>query len=96
MSIRLALLLSTALLATPAFAQQEGDQPVPEQGPPVEPLMEDTPAGEPAAEAPENDSWDVATPRGPGELVSLDVTEGTWMSLDVHPSGEKTGCMSHW
>ncbi|WP_343345752.1 amidohydrolase family protein [Sphingomicrobium sp. XHP0239] len=88
MSIRLALLIGSAFIATPALAQ-DSDEPTPEQGPPVEPLMEDMPTGEPAAEAPENDSWDVAQMRGSGDMVNLDVTEGTWMSLDVSPNGSE-------
>lgn len=33
-------------------------------------------------------AWDVASPPGPAGSVSIDVKEGTWMSLDVSPDGQ--------
>ena len=33
--------------------------------------------------------WDVSAPPGDSISISIDVTEGTWMSLDVAPSGEQ-------
>ncbi len=33
--------------------------------------------------------WDVAGVHGPGRSVSFTVTEGTWMSVDVHPDGDR-------
>jgi imidazolonepropionase-like amidohydrolase/Tol biopolymer transport system component len=33
--------------------------------------------------------WDVSAVRGPGQEVTIDVREGTWMSLDVAPDGEQ-------
>ncbi|MEN3973027.1 amidohydrolase family protein [Sphingomicrobium sp. XHP0235] len=88
MSIRLALLLGAAFVSSPAYAQDE-DAPVPNQPPPAEPLMNEGETGEPSTEAPENEEWDVATLHGPGEMVPIEVTEGTWMSLDVSPSGRE-------
>ncbi|MBI3924555.1 MAG: PD40 domain-containing protein [Armatimonadetes bacterium] len=37
----------------------------------------------------EEKPWDVTRPRGPSRQVPLDVTEGTWMSLDVSPDGKE-------
>lgn len=34
-------------------------------------------------------AWDVSAPPGPAQEVSVDVTEGTWMSVDVSPDGEQ-------
>lgn len=31
--------------------------------------------------------WDVNAPRGPAQEVAIDVTEGTWMNVDVSPDG---------
>jgi len=38
--------------------------------------------------ASEADAWDVTAPPLPTRDVEIDVTEGTWMSLDVSPDGE--------
>ena len=51
-----------------------------------------TPAGAttPAAEAEKKEEkWDVNNPPGPAYDVPIDVTEGTWMSLDVSPDGKE-------
>lgn len=32
--------------------------------------------------------WDVTNPPGPKSTINIDVTEGTWMSLDVSPDGK--------
>ena len=32
--------------------------------------------------------WDVTNPPGPKKSIDIDVTEGTWMSLDVSPDGK--------
>jgi imidazolonepropionase-like amidohydrolase/Tol biopolymer transport system component len=42
------------------------------------------PSGDAGGDAP---SWDVAAPPVEGRDVTIDVTEGTWMSLDVSPDG---------
>lgn len=34
------------------------------------------------------DKWDVNNPPGPSKQVSIDVEQGTWMSVDVSPDGE--------
>jgi hypothetical protein len=36
----------------------------------------------------DDDSWDVGGTFGPVETVRFSTSEGTWMNLDVHPSGE--------
>ncbi|MEL6346378.1 MAG: amidohydrolase, partial [Myxococcota bacterium] len=45
-------------------------------------------AAEDAAEE-ETPEWDVNAPPGPSETVSISVSEGTWMSVDVSPDGER-------
>ena len=35
------------------------------------------------------EKWDVNNPPGPSTEVAIDVTEGTWMSLDVSPDGKE-------
>lgn len=39
--------------------------------------------------ADEEPDWDVQNPPGPSHEVAIDVTEGTWMSLDVSPDGQE-------
>ena len=34
-------------------------------------------------------AWEVASSLGEGDEVAIDVTEGTWMSVDVSPSGDR-------
>lgn len=46
------------------------------------------PAAEPAP-APEAPPYDVSAPHGPGKDVHLDLSEGTWMGLDVSPDGTR-------
>src|SRR5687768_8613011 len=45
----------------------------------------------PATEPEKKDAkkWDVNNPPGPSYDVTIDVTEGTWMSLDVSPDGKE-------
>jgi imidazolonepropionase-like amidohydrolase/Tol biopolymer transport system component len=43
-------------------------------------------ADAPKAEAPK---WDVNAPQGPSHEVKIDVTTGTWLSLDVSPDGKE-------
>ncbi len=40
-------------------------------------------------EAKKEEKWDVQTPPGEWRDVSIDVDEGTWISLDVSPDGEE-------
>ncbi|MCJ7420760.1 amidohydrolase family protein [Sphingomicrobium astaxanthinifaciens] len=78
MKTLLSLLASTALVAAPAWAQDE-------HGHSHDPVI----VPEAVAEAPESESsdWDVTELRGPGEMVPLDTSEGTWISLDISPDG---------
>ena len=39
-------------------------------------------------ESEEEAGWDVSAPPGPAETVDIDVTSGTWMSVDVSPDGQ--------
>lgn len=50
------------------------------------PAYAQAPAPEAKAEAPK---WDVNAPPGPTREVPIDVTSGTWMSLDVSPDGKE-------
>ena len=49
------------------------------------------PASEPEKKPGENDDkkWDVNNPPGPSYDVPIDVTSGTWISLDVSPDGKE-------
>lgn len=79
------LLATAALLALacPAAAQ------VPEPAPaPVVASAETPVATPPADEAKAEDAkWDVQNPPGPTRDIPIDVTRGTWMSVDVSPDG---------
>ncbi|HEX2251782.1 MAG TPA: amidohydrolase family protein [Thermoanaerobaculia bacterium] len=46
-------------------------------------------AGGDGQEDDEEEEWDVTRPPGPARQVTVDVTEGTWMSLDVSPDGRE-------
>ena len=35
------------------------------------------------------EKWDVQSPQGPARTANIDVTTGTWMSLDVSPDGQE-------
>ena len=41
------------------------------------------------AHAGPEEPWDVAEPHGPGREVAFATDEGTWMSVDVHPDGDR-------
>ncbi|HVL40678.1 MAG TPA: amidohydrolase, partial [Brevundimonas sp.] len=45
------------------------------------------PAAAAAAAPAETPKWDVQNPPGPSRDIPIDVTRGTWMSLDVSPDG---------
>ncbi|HEX8471547.1 MAG TPA: amidohydrolase family protein [Brevundimonas sp.] len=80
---------------TPAL-QDAPPAPTPEK-PAPEPVLETAtpadvataaPATAPDATAtPDKPKWDVNNPPGPSHDVKIDVTQGTWMSLDVSPDG---------
>lgn len=46
-------------------------------------------AAGPAAEADKPAKWSVEEPRGEFKEVTIDVTEGTWLSLDLSPDGRE-------
>jgi len=46
-------------------------------------------AAKPSDASSKKPSWDVNAPPGPKKTVSIDTSTGTWMSVDVHPSGKK-------
>jgi len=62
----------------------EGDRAVPaEQAAPQTPLPVAA-----ASVAEDSDDWDVANPPLPRRQIPIDVTEGTWMNVDVSPDGQ--------
>ena len=70
------LLTTVAALAVafPAFAQNG-------------PTSDSTAAAAPTT--PDKPKWDVQNPPGASHDATIDVTEGTWMSLDVSPDGRE-------
>src|SRR5688572_24148120 len=67
-------------------SQQKDAPPVP--APVVAPVPGAVaPAAEP--EKKEEKKWDVNNPPGPSHDVTIDVTNGTWMSLDLSPDGKE-------
>ncbi|CAN5442434.1 amidohydrolase family protein [soil metagenome] len=86
----LAAMAQTQSPPTPAPAPEAAPPaPTPEQ-PAPQPVLETpaTTAAPPATAEAEKPKWDVNNPPGPSHDVNLDVTEGTWMSLDVSPDGQ--------
>src|SRR5205085_315024 len=87
------LFASIALVSWPAL----GQAPVPPVAPPspqpgqAEPLMNPRPEGIQSSPTggKKDGKWDVAARHGPGHEVPIDVTEGTWISLDVSPDGRE-------
>ena len=66
-------------IASPALAQTPPT--------PVEPTPEAGAAPD-AAKADDKPKWDVQNPPGPSRDIPIDVTQGTWMSVDVSPDGQ--------
>ncbi|MDI6623705.1 MAG: amidohydrolase family protein [Brevundimonas sp.] len=88
------LLATAALLALACPAMAQTPEPVsPIAGPPVpapveeqaQPDSQAAPAV--AAASDETPKWDVQNPPGPSRDIPIDVTRGTWMSVDVSPDG---------
>jgi len=67
-------------------ASQQKDAPAPAPPAPV-PANATAPAAEP--EKKDEKKWDVNNPPGPSYDVDIDVSEGTWMSIDVSPDGRE-------
>src|SRR5437763_16022659 len=79
----------------PASQEQQKQDSQKKDAPPPAPVSS---AGQPspspigaegAAEKKEDKKWDVNNPPGPQYDVPIDVTEGTWLSLDVSPDGNE-------
>ncbi|MCA1749039.1 MAG: amidohydrolase family protein [Sphingomonadales bacterium] len=100
----LALILATPALGQVAPTESEQDpvkatetteeeaREAAEEAPPV-PAGDAAPtqrAAAPAAatEAEAEDEWDVSNPPLPRRTVNIDVSEGTWMNVDVSPDGQ--------
>jgi Tol biopolymer transport system component/imidazolonepropionase-like amidohydrolase len=66
-------------------SQQKDAPPAPQPAP--LPAGAVAPASE--AEKKEEKKWDVMNPPGPAKDVAIDVTNGTWLSLDVSPDGRE-------
>jgi imidazolonepropionase-like amidohydrolase/Tol biopolymer transport system component len=77
-----AFLTTVALLALACPAAAQTPEPV------AIPLpVQDEGAAAGAAVAAATPKWDVQNPPGPSRDIPIDVTRGTWMSLDVSPDG---------
>ncbi len=82
----------------PEKAEQE-PRPVEQELQKKESQSKDAPAPAPASGTPaaataepekkKDEKWDVMNPPGPSYDVNLDVTDGTWLSLDVSPDGKE-------
>ena len=86
------LLATAALLALACPATAQTPEPVsPIAAPPVpapaEAQAQPDPQAAPAAASTEAAKWDVQNPPGPSRDIPIDVTRGTWMSVDVSPDG---------
>jgi Tol biopolymer transport system component/imidazolonepropionase-like amidohydrolase len=65
---------------------QRKDAPPAAQATP-DPAAATTPASAP--EAKDEKKWDVNAPPGPSHDVAIDVTEGTWVNVDLSPDGKE-------
>ncbi|HEY8180784.1 MAG TPA: amidohydrolase family protein [Thermoanaerobaculia bacterium] len=63
--------------------KKDAPQPAPAAAPPS-PI-----AAEGPSEKKKDEKWDVSKPPGPRHDVPIDVTEGTWLNLDVSPDGKE-------
>ena len=84
----------------PEKGEQE-PRPVSQELQKQESQQKDAPAPAPAAQTPaaavtpaaepekKDEKWDVNNPPGPSSVANLDVTEGTWLSVDVSPDGKE-------
>jgi Tol biopolymer transport system component len=77
--------LATTLLALLAAAA------APAQAPAASPAATASPSPTPAAAPAGKDTpkWDVNAAPGPKSTANIDVTEGTWMTVDVSPDGKE-------
>ena len=76
----------------PAPAPQDAPPPPTPEKPAPEPVLDTATPATTATPAPvvtpDKPKWDVNNPPGPSHDVKIDVTQGTWMSLDVSPDGQ--------
>jgi Tol biopolymer transport system component/imidazolonepropionase-like amidohydrolase len=79
MRIVLSAVVSLSVAST-GWAQTAGNASTP---------PEPTVASVATTEADEAPKWDVQVPPGPAHDAAIDVTEGTWMALDVSPDGRE-------
>ena len=73
---------------------QKKDAPAPVPTPAPAPTGDQTGAAAPCpapaeTEKKDDKKWDVMNPPGPHDDVAIDVSEGTWLSLDVSPDGKE-------
>ncbi|MFP3940150.1 MAG: amidohydrolase, partial [Thermoanaerobaculia bacterium] len=89
----LAVLILALLASVPATAAQpperhpDAQTPAAQEPPPAGASEEESETTGVEGEGGDEDGWDVDAPPGPSSTVAIDVTEGTWMSLDVSPDG---------
>ena len=89
MSDRLWLLVLLAIFLQPCqlVSQDKSDQPAATTPSPKETTGKtDHQDGSPNEEKPD---WSIETPPGPSSKQVIDVSEGTWLSVDVHPNGQE-------
>ena len=95
MRTQILALITSALLLSPTIVLGEGHG-----AHDTEFLHPEVPAGKKSKKSPkkqemaegeakEEEKWDVNSPPGDAYTVDLDVTEGTWMNLDVSPDGSQ-------
>jgi len=97
MLLGLVLLSSSASFSSaqtpPAPSPTPNPVPIPAPAPPPKPAEDpgkaDTKTAEEKKEEKKVVPWDVNNPPGPRTEAPIDVTEGTWMSLDVSPDGKE-------
>ena len=81
--------LFCALLVTQCLVFQGGSLAIAkEKKPPTQTKSADKSKPNESAEQ-EAPQWDIESPPGPGRDQEIDVTEGTWMNLDVSPDGRQ-------
>ena len=79
------ILVFVLFLSLIAYASAQ--QPTPEKK--AEPQQEAVPSDKKADAPKKEEKWDVEAEHGPTVAVEFDTDEGTWMSLDVSPDGQR-------
>lgn len=70
---KLSIILNLALLLFSVWAMADE--------PPIDTVLDSTKS--------DDDKWDVTVPHVPSDTVRFEATEGTWISVDVHPDGSR-------